>query len=297
MTRLRSSRTRRPGSWVVALTLTLAGAASPLAAHETRPGLLEITETGPETYSLLWKRPSGGEVEIRIAPVVPEECRFAAPDQQQLTPGAEIVRGTLQCPGGLAGKTLRIGGLETTITDVLVRLHHADGRLESHVLRPVAPAVVLGGATTRRAAGDGLPAPGRRAHPARRGPSVVRARPAAHRHRPLDAPEDGERLHPGALDHPRHRDPGLRLGAGAAAQRGDRALDPLSRSRNRAALARRVELHHSPSLGGGLRLRFAARLRLRERPHLHGAAAGGDPGCAAAVQRRRRGRASSSSSP
>ena len=138
----------RRACWRFALAAVVATAASPLAAHETRPGLLEITENGPETYSLLWKRPSGGEVEIRIAPVVPEGCRFVAPDRQQLTPGAEIVRGTLECPGGLAGKTLRIGGLETTITDVLVRLHHADGRLESHVLRPVEPAVVLGGKTS-----------------------------------------------------------------------------------------------------------------------------------------------------
>lgn len=133
---------------VAVLALLSGMVAAPLAAHETRPGLLEISESGPETYSLLWKRPSGGEVEIRIAPVVPEGCRFAAPDRQQLTPGAEIVRGTLECSGGLAGKSLRIGGLETTITDVLVRIHHADGRLESHMLRPAQPSVVLGGATS-----------------------------------------------------------------------------------------------------------------------------------------------------
>jgi hypothetical protein len=44
---------------------------------------------------------------------------------------------------------LRIAGLETTITDVLVRVHHADGRLESHLLRPATPSVELGGSTTQ----------------------------------------------------------------------------------------------------------------------------------------------------
>ena len=127
------------------LAMAAAGAAR---AHELRPGFLELRESDPETYQLLWKRPTGGEVEIRIAPVVPEGCRFLAPDRQELTPGAEIVRGTLSCQGGLAGKTLRIGGLETTMTDVLVRLHHADGRLESHLLRPATPAVALGAATS-----------------------------------------------------------------------------------------------------------------------------------------------------
>jgi len=127
--------------------LVLAGAATSLA-HEARPGFLELRETGPETYSVLWKKPAGGEVEIQIAPVFPRECRLATSDRQQLTPGATIVRGTLTCTGGLAGKTIVIGGLEATITDVLVRLHHADDRLESHLLRPAAPSVTLGGVTT-----------------------------------------------------------------------------------------------------------------------------------------------------
>jgi hydrogenase/urease accessory protein HupE len=59
-----------------------------------------------------------------------------------------IVRGTLTCSGGLAGKTITIAGLEATITDVLVRLHHADGRLESHLLRPATPSVTLGAVTS-----------------------------------------------------------------------------------------------------------------------------------------------------
>lgn len=122
--------------------------ASASQAHETRPGYLELRESDPANYALLWKRPTGGEVEIRIAPVVPDGCRLVTPDQQQLTPGAVVVRGTLRCQGGLAGKTLRISGLETTITDVLVRIEHADGRVESHLLRPATPSVTLGAATS-----------------------------------------------------------------------------------------------------------------------------------------------------
>jgi hydrogenase/urease accessory protein HupE len=128
-----------------ALGLLLADAAH---AHEARPGFLELRETGAETWSFLWKKPSGGEVEIQIAPVVPEGCRLATPDRQQVTPGAVIVRGTLACPGGIAGKTIVIAGLQATITDVLVRVHHADGRLESHLLRPVSPSVTLGAVTS-----------------------------------------------------------------------------------------------------------------------------------------------------
>lgn len=128
--------------------LALAVLAGPAEGHEVRPGFLELRETAPETYSFLWKKPTGGEIEISIAPVVPDGCRLFTPDRQQLTPGAFVVRGTLTCTGGLAGRTIAIAGLETTVTDVLVRLHHADGRLESHLLRPANPTVTLGGVTT-----------------------------------------------------------------------------------------------------------------------------------------------------
>jgi hypothetical protein len=117
-------------------------------AHEVRPGFLELRETGQNTYSFLWKKPTGGEVEIYIAPVIPAECHLTTPGRQQLTPGAVIVRGTLQCEDGVQGKTLAIDGLQATITDVIVRVHHADGRLESHLLKPVNPSVTLGAKTT-----------------------------------------------------------------------------------------------------------------------------------------------------
>jgi hydrogenase/urease accessory protein HupE len=133
----------------VAALLLLTTALAPAArAHEARPGFLELRQQDAQTWSFLWKKPTGGEVEIQIAPVIPEGCRLATSDRQPLSPGAVVVRGTLGCPEGLAGKTIAIAGLEATITDVLVRLHHQDGRLESHLLRPALPRVTLGGTTS-----------------------------------------------------------------------------------------------------------------------------------------------------
>jgi len=126
----------------------LAGGGRSADAHESRPGFLELRETAPGTFSFLWKKPSGGEIEIYIAPIVPKECRLSTTGQQQLTPGALIVRGTLRCEGGIEGKTLAIDGLESTISDVIIRVHHADGRLESHLLKPMNPSVTLGARTS-----------------------------------------------------------------------------------------------------------------------------------------------------
>ncbi len=122
--------------------------ASSSSAHEIRPGYLELRESRDGSYELLWKKPAGGAVEIQIAPVVPEGCPLETRDRQQITGGATVVRGTLRCEGGIGGKTLRIAGLEATATDVLVRIHHADGRVESHLLRPSSPQATLGALTT-----------------------------------------------------------------------------------------------------------------------------------------------------
>ncbi len=131
--------------WIVLLMLV--GGAT-VGAHEVRPGFLELRETAPGTYSLLWKRPAGGESPIFVVPIVPKDCRLATGSQQQLTPGAPVVRGTLECPGSIQGRTIEIDGLASTTADVLVRVHHADGRLESHLLKPIDPTVTLGAPTT-----------------------------------------------------------------------------------------------------------------------------------------------------
>lgn len=131
-----------------AIATIVAACMMPLEAHETRPGFLELRDQGQGTYDFLWKKPSGGEIEIFIAPVMPAECRLQTANQQALTPGALVVRGLLSCPGGIQGRTIVIEGLESTITDVIVRVHHRDGRLESHLLKPTSPSVTLGAATS-----------------------------------------------------------------------------------------------------------------------------------------------------
>ncbi|HEU4936147.1 MAG TPA: HupE/UreJ family protein [Vicinamibacterales bacterium] len=101
----------------------------------------------PGDYAFLWKKPLGGEVEIYIAPIMPQACRLAMSDQQRLTPGALMVRGTVHCEGGIEGRTIRIDGLESTMTDVIVRVHYVDGRLESQLVKPATPVVTLGAVT------------------------------------------------------------------------------------------------------------------------------------------------------
>jgi hydrogenase/urease accessory protein HupE len=129
---------------VLALALVL-GTAAAARAHESRPGYLELREVAEGRYEVVWKQPAVGDLVLRLSPVFPEGCTLAGAADRQLVPGALVTRMTLTCPGGLAGKTIRLVGLEDTITNVLVRVHHADGTEETHLVRPVLPSVTVRG--------------------------------------------------------------------------------------------------------------------------------------------------------
>ena len=126
--------------------------AAPLAAaHELQPGLLELKEVAPGRYDVLWKLPSLGEasdVRMPIAPIFPETCRQLGDARTERAGTAWIFTARLECKGGLTGQTLAIEGLEAFSTDVLVRAQHADGGVETHILKPIQPSVTL------RSAGD-----------------------------------------------------------------------------------------------------------------------------------------------
>jgi hydrogenase/urease accessory protein HupE len=132
------------------LAILLLGAAVPAAfAHDVQPGFLQLREISPGVYSLLWKKPIDSTVDRAIVPVLPRECRLVTAGQEEnLAPSAAVARGTLQCDGGIAGKTLAMDGLDATTTEVIVHIYSANGELESHVLTPGNPSVVLGGRTT-----------------------------------------------------------------------------------------------------------------------------------------------------
>ena len=59
--------------------------------------------------------------------------------------GAYVARATLECADGISGETVEIAGLETTMTDVLVRIYYADGQQETHLVQPNHPSAVIGG--------------------------------------------------------------------------------------------------------------------------------------------------------
>jgi hypothetical protein len=126
----------------IALLLSLF--AAPLSAHEARPAYLQLRETSPDTYDVLWKVPGQGEgrrlaLEVRFAPDVNTVARIpAAP-----VINAVVQRWQVRRAGGLGGTVIRIEGLESTLTDVLVRLERLDGSTRTSSVGPSAPSFVV----------------------------------------------------------------------------------------------------------------------------------------------------------
>ena len=136
--------------WVVGLVGLLSALTAPaIRAHELQPGFLELRELAPGRYETLWKQPSvGGGERMPITPVFPVQCRQVGDARTERAGNAWLTTARVECDPGLAGQTIAMEGLESFSTDVLVRVQHADGSVETHVLKPIDPAVTL------RAAGD-----------------------------------------------------------------------------------------------------------------------------------------------
>jgi hydrogenase/urease accessory protein HupE len=131
--------------WRLLILVALLGAL-PTRAHELQPGFLELKESVPGSYDVLWKLPSLGEssdVRMPIVPVFPERCRQAGQALVTRSATAWIHTARVDCTGGLAGQTVAIEGLSALATDVLVRVQHADGFVETHVVKPLQPTVAL----------------------------------------------------------------------------------------------------------------------------------------------------------
>jgi len=138
-----------PRPWVCTalafLFLSLAG--SPGFAHEVRPAYLELRQTAPETYDVLWKVPGLGEnLRLGLYVELPMGCTNLTAPRRAMVNHAFTERWTLNCAGGLAGGTIRIAGLSATMTDVLVRLERLDGSTLVTRLTPSAPSFVVAAA-------------------------------------------------------------------------------------------------------------------------------------------------------
>jgi hydrogenase/urease accessory protein HupE len=123
---------------VIGLLAVLPGA----YAHEIRPAYLELRETCPGEFAVLWKTPMIGNSRLSLAPEFSGDAKPATPVVMDTTRGASVQTWTLR-GADLRGQTVRIRGLEGTLTDALVRFVFADGAEWTQRLTPQNPSALI----------------------------------------------------------------------------------------------------------------------------------------------------------
>jgi hydrogenase/urease accessory protein HupE len=134
------------GRWV-ALTLLALVVAQPAVAHELRPGFLEITEVDTALYDVRFKVPARGAMRLRMQPRFPDDCERKSMEREHAGT-AFIDRFALACDQPLTGRAVVIDGLAQTFTDVVVRVSHPDGSVQTARPTPDQPFFTITGAPT-----------------------------------------------------------------------------------------------------------------------------------------------------
>src|ERR1700728_2892554 len=118
--------------------------AHPARSDELRPGYLELRQTDPSTYSLLFKIPARGE-DLRLSVYVnlPVGTMDIGAPRISFGDGAYVERRTVRRDGGLAGRAITIEGLSATSTDVLVRIETLAGGAQTERLSPTRTTFVI----------------------------------------------------------------------------------------------------------------------------------------------------------
>jgi hydrogenase/urease accessory protein HupE len=109
-------------------------------AHESRPAYLEITETAPRRYDVVWRTPVLSGMRLPVALKLPDSVQnVTEPVLRELSDSLVERRVIDAGEGGLAGKRVEFTGLQVTITDVLVRVTLGDGRVSTTLVHPSRP--------------------------------------------------------------------------------------------------------------------------------------------------------------
>lgn len=109
-------------------------------AHEARPAYLEIKETAPGQYCMLWRTPVLAGMRLPIALKLPNDVHnLREPSIEELADSLVERRWVDAGQNGLDGKRVEFPGLQATITDVIVRVELLDGRSWTAIVRPSQP--------------------------------------------------------------------------------------------------------------------------------------------------------------
>lgn len=131
---------------LLAICLVLLAMVLPAAAHELRPAYLDLRETEPGVFAVVWKVPARGDRRLSLAARLPGICTPQGEPYRSIESNAYFERATVSCSAPLKGQQIGIDGLSATFTDALLRIAYLDGSVETARLTPEAPFTEIKGA-------------------------------------------------------------------------------------------------------------------------------------------------------
>ncbi|HBP87168.1 MAG TPA: hypothetical protein DD706_05665 [Nitrospiraceae bacterium] len=112
-------------------------------AHEVRPAYLELRESHSSEFAVLWKTPMRGNSRLSLLPVFSGQTEHLTPLTTRESGGAAVQTWRMRMVEPMRGQTVRIAGLEGTMTDALVRVEFSDGSMWVKRLTPDEPSAQI----------------------------------------------------------------------------------------------------------------------------------------------------------
>ena len=129
---------------LIALAAFVLLAVAVCTAHEARPAYLEIKETAPNQYSILWRTPVLAGMRLPVRLELPDDVKELREPKVEELADSLVERHWIDAgPNGLAGKRIDFVGLQVTITDAVIHVEMLDGRKWTTIAHPSQPWVEI----------------------------------------------------------------------------------------------------------------------------------------------------------
>lgn len=129
------------------LPLLLLLLSSPAIAHDARPAYLEVRQTSPTRYDLLWRIPVTAGMPLPVMLRLPEGVQNVTEPSIRTLSDSLVERRVVEAPSGLSGQRIEFPGLQGTIADVLVRVQPLGGEMTTTLVRSSQPWVDIAAPT------------------------------------------------------------------------------------------------------------------------------------------------------
>ena len=130
--------------WPLVLAAAIALLLSERAStHEVRPAYLSVEEEAPNLFSVLFKTPMQGDARLALKALFSARIETVTPIVARPTGDAMVQTWRMRTLEPLAGRNVLIDGLQSSLTDALVRVAFADGNTWTTRLTPSEPSAVI----------------------------------------------------------------------------------------------------------------------------------------------------------